>query len=572
MVMKYFIKHGILASLALITFPSTCFGPKTFFGIRSQAINGVRDLVGWQQEINRYDAGYNYGVLSSTLEYSRSFSPDKINKVLFGGEKLVFSGSRLGAERGENDILADYFGLPPDFHSIVRFTPRITNVVLDFNWYQSFERYVEGLYVQFHLPIVHTKWDLNMSEGGIRGRQAFHPAGHMGSTRIEPKALAQNVTEVLQGKTTFGDMREPLKFGKIFGRQNVNRVAEIHGTLGWKFLQDDWYHVGAFVRAGAPVGNEPDAEFLFEPIAGNRHHWQLGGGLTSRVQVWENVQSSKRVILYCDASISHLFSSMQMRSYDLKNNGNGSRYMLLSEIASPSLTLFVDGQLAPSQYVRRLLPAINETTLKSKISIGVQADIVLKIAYQHDNFEFDFGYNFWGQSKEKLHCRDKFNENRFAVKGDAQVYGFTDPDNITIPLNVSQSKATIRAGQGTGNPTFNNANADNPVDAQGENGEEFLQLSSDPDDSDALNIAVDDIQTSNPPILVKDSDINQDSALLPRAITHKLFAHFNYFWDNDDDMVPFLGVGLSSEWADTKKDKNVVTSQWAIWIKGGLSY
>ena len=571
MVVKYFIKHCILVCLALITFPSTCFGPKTLFGIRSQSINGVRDLVGWQQEINRYDSGYNYGVLSATLEYSRSFSPDRINKVLFGGEKLVFSGSRFGADRGENDILADYFGLPPDFHSIVRFTPRITNVVLDFNWYQSFERYVEGLYVQFSLPIVHTKWDLNMSEGGISGRQAFHPAGHMGSTRIEPKDLAQNVTQVFQGKTTFGDMREPLKFGKIFGRQNINRVAEIHGTLGWKFFQDDWYHLGAFVRAGAQVGNEPDAEFLFEPIAGNRHHWQLGAGFTSRVQVWESVQAGKRVVLYCDASISHLFSSTQVRSYDLKTNGNGSRYMLLSELGT-NIDLEFDGAPATNQYVRRLLPAINETTLKSKIGMDVQADIVFKVAYQRDNFEFDVGYNFWGISKEKLKCRDRFPENRFGIKGDSQVYGFTllPPANLAVLVNATQSKATIRKGQGQENSNFQNFNIDSAAVADQTGGVLLAQLNF--ADSIALQIPQIDIRGSNPAVLLKDGDINEESALLPRAISHKVFINFNYAWDNDDDIKPFLGGGFSGEWADIKDDKNLVPSQWALWIKGGLSY
>jgi len=552
------------------------FGPKTFFGIRSQSVNRVRELISWQQEINRYDLQDSYGTFCATLEYSRSFRPDRINDVLFGGNKLKFSGSRV-VDRGENDILADYFGLPPDFESTVCFTPRITNLVLDFNWHHAFECCVRGLYVQLHMPIVHTKWDLNFREGIIRGGTAFHPAGHMGAERVEAASLAKSVTEAFQGKTTFGDMREPLKFGKVFGRQNVNRVAEIHGTFGWRFMQDDWYHVGVFVRAGAPVGNAPNAEFIFEPIAGNRHHWELGGGLTSHVRVWENDDATKRVVLYFDAHISHLFSATQMRSYDLKNNGNGSRYMLISEITSPSVDLLFGGNPAPNQYVRRLLPAINKTTLKTKISVDVQADIVFKVAYQRDNVEFDFGYNFWGVSKEKIHCRDRFEENRFGLKGDAQVYGFVaQQPNLNdlavgtpVALSATQSKATIRKGQGQGNANFANLNVDSPTQATTV-ASNLNQLNL--QDSDELSIARAVVQSSSPPVLLKDCDINEKSALLPRAITHKIFTHFNYIWDNGDDFTPYLGGGLSGEWADTKNDKNIVPSQWAIWIKGGLSY
>ena len=548
------------------------FGPKTFFGIRSQSVNRVRELISWQQEINRYDLQDSYGTFCATLEYSRSFRPDRINDVLFGGNKLKFSGSRV-VDRGENDILADYFGLPPDFESTVCFTPRITNLVLDFNWHHAFECCIKGLYVQLHMPIVHTKWDLKFREGLIRGGTEFHPAGHMGAERVEAASLAKSVIEAFQGKTTFGDMREPLKFGKVFGRQNVNRVAEIHGTFGWRFMQDDWYHVGVFVRAGAPVGNAPNAEFIFEPIAGNRHHWELGGGLTSHVRVWENDDATKRVVLYFDAHISHLFSATQMRSYDLKNNGNGSRYMLLSEITSPAVDLLFGGNPAPNQYVRRLLPAINKTTLKTKISVDVQADIVFKVAYQRYNVEFDFGYNFWGVSKEKLHCRDRFEENRFGLKGDAQVYCFVIAEDTAISLNATQSKATIRKGQGQGqDESFTNPNVDNFTGAQSLTGVLPLPLQSLLAKDAPPPVVVDQVNGSNPSILLKNSEINEKSALLPHAITHKVFTHFNYTWDNSDDFTPYLGGGLSSEWSDTKSDKNIVPSQWAVWIKGGISY
>lgn len=556
------------------------FGNKTFFGTRSQAVNTVRELAGWQQFINQYDKEYNYGVTSLAVEYNRSFSPQKIADFLLGGQSIRFSGSRA-ENRGADDTLADYFGLAPDFKSCVRFIPRISNVIIDFNWYQGIDAVATGVYYRIHVPIVHTKWDLDLKEfiSNPGTKNVFHPAGYMAAERVT--MFAPSVQVALQGKTTFGDMREPLQFGKVFGRQTRSRVAELQGVLGWNFLQDDWYHFGFNIRVAAPTGNSPAAEFLFEPIVGNGHHWELGGGLTSHVVLWENKAENRSFAIYVDANVTHLFSAQQKRSFDLKNNGPGSRYILLTEILSPAnkLQVGVPAQIASNQYQGRLVPAINKTTLESTISIAVQADVTLKFSYRRNGFETDIGYNFWGHSKEKLEKRDCFQENRFGVKGDAQVYGFNnaDPNNvITTALNVTQRNATSNGGQGAGNAQFTNANADNPAQAFDGNGNPLQQLSAatvngttDPQD---LDIMLQNVQTSNPAILLRDSDIDDCSALLPRAISNKLFGYVSYVWDNGNDLWPYLGGGLSVEWGSPSVKSNSAHSQWAIWLKGGLSY
>jgi len=554
------------------------FGNKTFIGTRSQAVNAVRELAGWQQLINQYDKENNYGVVSLAVEYNRSFRSQKIADFLLGGQTVRFSGSR-GENRRPDDTLADYFGLAPDFKSCVQFTPRISNVIIDFNWYQGLDSVATGLYYRIHVPIVHTKWDLGLKEFINDPGTAFHPAGYMASERVT--TFAPSVQEALQGKTTFGDMREPLKFGKVFGRQTKSRVAELQGMLGWNFWQDYYYHFGFNVRMAAPTGNSPAAEFLFEPIVGNGHHWELGGGLTSHVVLWENKADNRSFAIYADANITHLFGAQQKRSFDLKNNGSGSRYLLITEILSPAnnLQAGVPEQVASNQYQGRLLPAINKTTLTSTISIAVQADIVLKLAYHRNGFEADIGYNFWGQSKEKLKKRDFFEENRFGVKGDAQVYGFNnnDSDNvITTALNATQSNATIDAGQGVGNAEFTNANADNEVEAFNGDGSQLQQLSAatvgGTTDPAVLDITLQNIETSNSAVLLADKDIDECSALLSRAISHKLFAYVNYVWDNSNDLCPYLGGGLSIEWACPCVEDNSAHSQWGIWFKTGLSY
>src|SRR5207247_1989026 len=108
---------------------------------------------------------------------------------------------------------------------------------------------------------------------------------------------------------------------------------------------------------------------------------------------------------------------------------------------------------------------VDATTLDSKIKINVQAELAAKLVATCCNWNFEIGYNFWGRSQEKLICRDRLNHKFYGLKGDAQLYGFLDiiSPALSLPLNATQSQATLHAGQGQGNTTDNfvNNNADN---------------------------------------------------------------------------------------------------------------
>jgi hypothetical protein len=565
--MKKVLMYAIVGAALLNSMDVNCFGKKTLFGIRSQGLDGALELTGWQQNIYKYDQDSNYGTIAVAAKYTRSTGSDKIADFLFGADKLRFSGSR--AERQKGDILADYFGLPADFSSIVNFSPHISNTIVDFDWFQAFDGYLPGLFIMVHMPVVQTKWNLYMCEVGINPGTAFYPAGYMSNATIPASNLPQSVTQAMHGNTLFGDMDAPLRYGKIFGVQSRSRVAELQGTLGWNYNQP-WYHAGVSFRVGAPTGNATTAEFIFEEIVGNRHHWDVGGGVSGHVNVWENKENGKRVALYLDAHVSHLFTSQQKRSFDFTNNGNGSRYILLEQIESPSQGLLINGNAPVNQYIGNLVPAINYTTFDTKISIGVQADVVLKLAYQRDGFEVDLGYDFWANSKEKLHYREAFVENRYAIKGDAQIYGFTAVGDNPVALNATQSMATILAGQGAGNGNFANTNADNQPAFASTAAGVLNQLNV----ADAIALAIPQVQVngSNPAILLSDRDINVESGILPRALSHKVFGYIGCLWDNRDDFDPYLGVGLSGEFANTNPCNNATCSQWAIWVKGGIAY
>jgi hypothetical protein len=561
----------------------SAFGSRTTVVPRSQSVNAAFELVGWQQEINLYDQDL-YWSLSLAPVYTRTMRNYQLLDYLFNGcNTFVFSGSRVNL-RGANDILADYFGLPADFKSTVIFEPRITNFIFDIDWYLGLDRVYEGLFLRIHAPIVHTKWDLNMDECIANPGTDFHPAGYMGPLSIAPSFLAHSVGQAMQGTRVvdgevqplvYGDVREPLKYGRIFGRQERSGLSDVQIAFGWNFLSECWYHVGLAVRTALPTGNKTCAELLFEPMIGNGHHWELGLGLTSHVDVWRDAQTGSAIALYFDMNVTHLFTSTQRRSFEFATNGAGNRYMLLEELVNGSTDLFFGfgGPAAPNQYNQRLVPAINLTSFCAKISVPVQVDAVVKCAFITEcGLEFDIGYNLWARSAEKLHCRGQL-KGMFAFKGDAQVYGFTTT-NAPSALNATESQATLHGGPGAGNfvspDQFGNADIDSPTPAASSGGILF-QL--DAADSSALGIGQVQVNTSNPALFVSDKNINDSSGISPSALTHKLFAYINKRWEREEGVVPFLGCGAMAEFAQCgSKNKCGGVSQWGLIFKGGLSY
>lgn len=558
--------------LLIAVYSAHGFGKKTFIAPRSVSCDAALGLVAWQSFLYRCTDD-NYMVFSLMPTYMHSFNTDRITRYLFGSGQLAFTGSQV-ANRAVTDILADYFGLPGDYSSVVIFDPHVINFMLRFDWYYGLDCLVPGLFVRFILPIVNTKWDLYLHECVINSGSAtgFYPAGYMGPMPLTRDQLAPSVEIALQGKTTFGDMQEPLAFGKIFGRETTTRSADLIYDTGYLIVHNDQYHAGIIVRVAAPIGNRSGAQFLFDPTVGNGHHWEIGGGLTGHANLY--ACGNHQLSLWSELYATHLFGAHGRRSFDFASQGQGSRYMLIEELASPSQDLNVAfGIPSAEQYQGRLLPAINKSTLTAKISIPVQVDWVIKGSYRYHCFELDCGYNFWARSAERLHKRGCFPERCFAFKGDAQLYGF-DAQNNPIELASTEHAATLQSGQGTTNFTaglsFRNANIDNPVTALDGTNMVLNQLNT--VDSAALDIVQGPVETSNPVNFIMNADIDEQSALMPCARSHKFFVNIAYIGEPVKCLEPYCGVGGYVEFARTDPDHNSAFSQWSIWAKGGIAF
>lgn len=590
---------------------NSCSNPKTIFVPRSQSFNAARDLVGEQMYINQADKSSAYGCFSITPEYTRSFRPNLITDYFFGPAAnngcVTFSGS-LVPNRGANDLLADYFGLPQDFQSTVCFTPRIQNFLIDFNIYVGLDTAAPGAYFKAHAPIVNTRWAMNPCEKVINEGVAPYPLGYMTINQVPRSALASGVLPFLAGKTTFGDMQTPLKFGKITsGERTKTTLSDIQMWLGYNFINTQDIHVGLSLISVFPTGNKPDPEFLFEPIVGGAGFFQAGIGFTSHFKLWE-WSDRRSLTLYADVNIMHGFNTDQVRSFDFQDNGPTSRYMLLGSfgdtVTNSDLTPAIGHVNAEYEYEGNLIPAINITTLCCEVHYQLQGDAVVKLGYLHDEWEFDFGYNFWGRSAESVSVVQKLTEARYGIKGDAFLYGAAGSTYATaqatypssaIALAATESDlATINSGSNfnaalnaNGNPYLNpgidTKQAAQATTAYGTAVNVYSPVSGTP----AVAMLM-----SNPPALFNSFDdsftessskayLDNTSAASPSMVTHKFFTNVSYnFEDRRGHVIPFLGLGGEVEF-DTKRksgknggtcDCRSALNQWGIWLKGGVGF
>lgn len=580
---------------------------------RSQGFNIPRHVAGLDFVSHCPTENKLYSTYASTLEVQSSFRSERINQCFFGQDIIwrdkcdtewkdfiIVSGSQTEKRTPQKDWLADYFGLPTDFRSMVRFRPRVNNVIFEMQSFFGFNNVIKGLYAELFLPIVYTNWDLNMREAVIDPGTNGYAPGYFNAQGVNRTDLLNGFMQYISGYSipninnlTF----QPLRFGKMSPcSQRATHCAELRANLGYDFFIQDMHHVGIKMQVAAPLGNRPKALYLFEPIVGNQHHWELGVGFTSHALVWDNEPQEERVDFYINFLVNHMFKGHQRRSFDVKGKPN-SRYMLVEKM-TPNISnnLTGNGITPAGQFDREVTSLANLTTYDVNIKINVQADIALYCTYTHQNNYWTFGYNAWKRGCENISIKNKYNfpENTWAFKGNAQVYGFigeqNNPNDLPIgtpvALSATQSNATINYGTNlpkNGVSTdlaqkniqiknaLKNPGIDFPTPAFAGNNQ---RLVASPDDTAITN----QINTSLPPVFVSALDIDCNSASTS-GFSHKIFTHYNHIITTQGRAEINIGLGSEIEFGrqagpppaiGDDKCINCALSFWGMWLKGNV--
>lgn len=491
----------------------------SFFSPRSQSTNYARYIAGMNRYRTRTDDKPAQSYVDITPYYSHSVRAKRIADSLFGTNTLSISGSMV-KDRDRESLLADYFGLSPSFESVVQFEPHIQNALMILDGHLSFDQWVNGLYFDFVAPFGWTQWYMGMDELIINpGAQTPFPARYMADEAIQ--APITSFKQALTGNVHFGQMQNPIKYGKISPCPlSTSGASDILLALGWNCIQKDYGHFGINARAALPAGNRPKSIFFFEPILGNGKHSELGLGFDGHIVVWEK-DGTQELSVYGGANLTHLFKTRQHRSFDLKCDRSLSRYMIFKKFNE-------DGD-----YSSNLTPIINHTTLPCTVRIDIQVDLVIMLEYVHNAYLVDIGYNGFIRSKEKI-CLDSrgIKPYTLGIKGIQDV-----TTDFGTPSNETQSTATIF-------------------------GNEFDQQA--------------EVADPHSPVFTETYDLNISSAAFPRFITNKLFTHFSYTWHTPTHYEPFIGIGAEIEFEGINPRNRTqpvhdTLGIWGLWLKGGVA-
>ena len=614
---------------------SSSYLPRSYFGIRSQGANTARELIGWEEliyEPNRCDSQF---VFSASFEYQTSFKPDRIANYLFGSSALHFSGSEVPKRDNiySTQLVAENFGLPATFNQTLFIKPKIQNYIFDFDAYLGLNSLIGGLYLRLHAPLVLSKWSLFDScynscvcSGSSSYENyshedsvpAYAPAGAYGinpASVLSPIPVNSNLREALSGNT-FGDMQEPWSYGKFnFNPTLACRLADLDVIVGWNFWDCEDSHIGGFFQFVAPTGNKANPTYLFSPVIGNGKHYEFGAGLTAHSILWYGC-ADQSIGIYFEGNVTHLFKNTQKRSFDFKNNGPLSRYLLLKEIDTVSNMT--------NAYTGKLVNAINVTTREATVNIAVKGDASLKVASRNAGFGIDVGYNMYGLSKEKLCIKErspsallaKSPSVRYVIQGLQPTQGFNgcSGDFVTnnpqvLNLNSSNPSATIYNGERAisnpslkqlavplggealplvgivvANPLAGNAVGQstnlsacttsdalvlNPAGALYYQAKPPVGGINDASAADFIASAAIDNQTLLGSFSISDvSVLDPLSGAAKSIITQKVFAFISY---TSKDARGFIGIGGEVEF-DGNGARKGGHDQWGLILKGGCAY
>lgn len=594
--------------------------------MRSQSVDSARELAGWAHKVNLFNADENgwYGTFAVTGEYAQSFRSGRIADCLFGDNithlcdddlscaQVNVSGSRV-TNRGSNSLLADYFGLPTDYESVFSVKPRVRSFIVDFDFYAGLDRWMCGAWFRIHAPIVYTNWKLNLHETVVNPGSNPYVEGYFSPVAVARENLNASFSEYLVGSVpeitgddTFSPVFQPLAHALVSGSSyapgynpacglfcdgkgvHTTKLSDIQAALGWNFWQNEDYHVGLGARISIPTGTRINDAYLFQPIVGNGHHFEVGGMFTSHWTFWRGCDEDRSMGVYVDANVTHLFATKQCRSFNLCGRGDNSRYMLAmnlnslgrtptGDFAGYALTGNPEGALPPA-YVAPVLvdgytraeaafgeifaPVANIAYGAVDVSIPVQADLTIMFNYQNCGFEFDFGYNLWATTCEQINFIDNcpiVPSNTWALKGDAHVYGFDivpGGDVDPVPLSGTQSEATIYTGTNFVTPNSiaqgqTNIGVDNRQFAYGDSTDVNSTLI--PGRTLFVSTTVPQpavlaqTNTSIQPVFLSDCDLDIAGAR-ERGLTNKLFTNLSYTWE-EQCLAPYFGIGAKLEFA-----------------------
>ena len=333
------------------------------------------------------------------------------------------------------------------------------------------------------------------------------------NTALLDNGLPQNMIEAFK--------QEAWCYGKIDDCRYMNktRLADLEIKFGYQWLKNDCCIFESFAGIIAPTGNRQSAHYVFEPVVGFAKH--VGGevGMTGIFQFWESCNSDYTFSYALDMNAWYFAEGIERRSFDLQGRP-WSRYMQTyanKEQAQQAQDLFATD---PLQALTLSTPGINVFTKDLCVSPRMSKIVNSAFVFTGPHAEAEVGYNFFTRDAECVKLASCWKEGP-ALKAINQGAGFTNNLQSINRYTISEQVGDVQP----------------------------------------LPVASYDLN------LIKECDLDLESAAHPGFITHTFYGSFLWHWD--DLKYPCLvGVGGSFEYCDD----NLGLSRWLGWAKVGFSF
>ena len=323
--------------------------------------------------------------VQATVFFGQSTAADELGKYFgIGGksELTVKEDNALAlapATEFAQDVLALNFNLDTNangFHSIIKFRPQQTFGGVGLSARMHFR---DCYWLMVEAPIVHVKNNMHLTETIINnGGGAAQGTGFGG------------LPDVSTMKDAFKQVG--MLYGKIDGAQSATGLADLTLKLGYDnpFLNRKDLFMNMFVGVVLPTGNKPKAVYMFEPIYGNGGHAAFMMGSHGEVDLGKFKQG--KLWLSWSAHTQYLFQNTQKRSFDLKFNGQWSRYLSMFE----NLAKNDAGGAANATF------GINLLTQDAKVTPGYSGTFDTAISYIGAKYYGGAGYSTFIRQAEKV--------------------------------------------------------------------------------------------------------------------------------------------------------------------------
>jgi hypothetical protein len=455
--------------------------PRSFSSNPSLEITQEKTLL--QTESNRSE--WN-GTFSCATTYGQNFGV-KCNDCKNLGSLPFWSGTNVMTV-GNNDAADHGFDLDcwnfgmgnvnvdaNGFGGSITLNPKVTQAGADFLLYITQFKDKCGLFFKIHAPVGALIVDPQMKQDGISAVNANYFEMRTTGTAYD---LTYNTTypsladrhQTLTGAFAGGigeeesvnghTLNQPsLTFGRISTcKLTAIRLADLSMSLGYNIFASEKGILGVGFKVTCPTGNVAAADYVLEPIFGRGGVWGIGGEVMGHSKIWKNKAETKYLDLWLQGEVLHLAPGRtSFRSFDLKANGVGSKYILVQHYyQQPSQEAII----SPGS----LQQAINITTFPVHSKFAVEGSVSMMADYHCKNWNLAVGAEFWGRSKENLSInvcsavdQRNLNLNHYAVVGRQAssmniVAGLGGSGQITSPplfISLCEPAAKINKAQNT---------------------------------------------------------------------------------------------------------------------------